>query len=59
MAANKSLKMVHTDLIHEDQLIVDFSDGTSAAFTTQDLISSAGRRFRTDSDDVRPENNGA
>jgi hypothetical protein len=42
------LKILHSDVIYEDQLIVDFSDGTTAFFTPIQLASVAAERVLTE-----------
>jgi hypothetical protein len=53
MSGQEPLKMVHSDLVDGDGLIVDFSDGTSAGFTANQLLGLAVERVLTDSDNLR------
>jgi hypothetical protein len=48
MVVMEPLKILHTDVIYEDQLIVDFSDGTTAFFTPAQLASLAAERVLTE-----------
>jgi hypothetical protein len=52
MPDEEPLRIVHSDFMEGDQLIVDFSDGTTASFTADQLSRLADERVLTDSKDL-------